>query len=141
MNVVILRGNLTRDPESREVQYSGGSTTVTNFTLAVNRHFKKSDGSKDKETTYVDCEAWDTGAAAIAKYIKKGDALLIRGCLKLDRWEVDGQKRNKLRVRVNEFEFLPRGRSQNDEPSDISNETQQQQEVTDPAAVGDDIPF
>lgn len=140
MNVVILRGNVTRDPEVREVKTGDRTTKVVNFTVAVNRFFKKSDGTRDKETTFVDCEAWDTGANTIAEYVHKGDPLLVRGSLKLDTWEnADGQKRSKLRVRVNEFELLSRRENNNttqeSEPETVGASS------SDPASSEDGIPF
>ena len=142
MNIVILKGNLTRDPESRNIQAGDRTTTVTNFTIAVNRHFKRADGSRDKETTFVDCEAWDTGAETITRLVKKGDPILVRGALKLDTWETDGQKRSKLKVRINEFELLYRApaRSQEDEDAGATEGTPETV-PPDPAADGEDIPF
>lgn len=143
MNIVVLKGNLTRDPEKRNINAGGRSTAVTNFSIAVNRHFKRNDGTKDKEVTYVDCEAWDTGAETIAKYLKKGDPLLIHGALKLDTWETNGQKRSRLKIRVNSFEFL--GGSKKSEDSSAEEETPVAAEDytsdPDPASDGGDIPF
>ena len=138
MNVVILKGNLTRDPEVRQINTSGGETQVANFTIAVNRHFKRSDGTRDKETTYVDCEAWDTGARTLGEYFHKGDPIWVQGSLKLDTWETDGQKRSKLKVRINNFERLKMDSS----PRNSQSTTQEQTPVTaDAGAEGNDIPF
>lgn len=145
MNTVILKGNLTRDPESRSISAGDRSTTVTNFTLAVNRHFKRNDGTRDKETTFVDCEAWDTGAETIQRLVRKGDPLLIQGSLKLDTWETDGQKRSKLKVRVSGFELLYRAPANSgDGESEASGEpvgAGAGGADADPAADGGDIPF
>ncbi len=114
-NLVVLQGNLTRDPEVREITANGRPTKVANFTIAVNRHFKRADGTKDKETTYVDCEAWDTGANTLGEYVHKGDPIIIEGSLKLDSWEnKEGEKRSKLKVRVARFNRLYRAPPQAD---------------------------
>ena len=69
MNLVVLKGNLARDPNLRTINTSNGKdTSVVNFTIAVSREYTKSDGSKDKITTFVPCEAWDTGAETIADF-------------------------------------------------------------------------
>lgn len=115
MNTVILFGNLTRDPEVREVGEK--KAKVANFSLAVNRHFKRADGTKDEEVTYVDCEAWDTGANTIETYCSKGDPLLIQGSLKMDQWENDnGEKRSKLKVRVTSFKLIGGRKNSDDAP-------------------------
>lgn len=103
MNINILRGNLARDPEVRVVNTGGRQTTVVNFTVAVSREYTKSNGEKDKVTTFVPCEAWDTGAEIIADSFKKGDLVLVEGSLRNDSWEKDGVKHSTLKVRVNNF--------------------------------------
>jgi single-strand DNA-binding protein len=103
MNTVILRGNLARDPELRTVSSSGKQTSVVNFTVATSREFKRSDGTQDKVTSFIQCEAWDSGAEAIAASFKKGDLVMIEGSLRNDTWEKDGVKRSTVKVRVNNF--------------------------------------
>lgn len=103
MNLVILRGNLARDPEIRYVNPSGKETSVVNFTVAVSREFTKNNGETDKVTTFVNCEAWDTGAEAISSSFRKGDLVMIEGSLRNDTWEKDGVKRSTMKVRVNNF--------------------------------------
>lgn len=102
MNLVVLKGNLARDPELRVV---GGDkqTSVVNFTIAVNREFTRANGTQDKITSFISCEAWDSGAEAIANTLKKGDLVLVEGSLRNDSWEKDGVKHSTLKVRVNTF--------------------------------------
>jgi single-strand DNA-binding protein len=110
MNLVILRGNLARDPELRTVNPNNKSTSVVNFTIATSREFTKQNGETDKITTFVQCEAWDSGAEAIADSLKKGDLVMVEGSLRNDSWEKDGVKHSTLKVRVNNFAKLNRGK-------------------------------
>jgi single-strand DNA-binding protein len=103
MNIIILKGNLARDPELRSISTGGKQTFVVNFTVAVSREYVKSNGEKDKITTFVPCEAWDSGAEIIGESFKKGDPVMIEGSLRNDSWEKDGVKHNSLKVRVNNF--------------------------------------
>jgi single-strand DNA-binding protein len=103
MNINILRGNLARDPEVRTVNTNGKQTSVVNFTVAVSREYTKANGERDKVTTFVPCEAWDSGAEIIGQSFKKGDFVLVEGSLRNDSWEKDGVKHNSLKVRVNNF--------------------------------------
>jgi single-strand DNA-binding protein len=103
MNIIILKGNLARDPELRAISTGGKQTFVVNFTVAVSREYVKSNGDKDKITTFVPCEAWDSGAEIIGESFKKGDPVMIEGSLRNDSWEKDGVKHNSLKVRVNNF--------------------------------------
>lgn len=106
MNRVFLKGNLARDPEIRVLEMGGKQVTVANFVLAVSRFFRKANGERDKDTVFVACEAWDTGAETIGKYVVKGDPILVEGSIKTDSWEKDGQKISRLKVRVNNFDRL-----------------------------------
>lgn len=103
MNITLLRGNLTRDPELRRIDTGNKSVSVVNFTVAVSREYTKASGEKDKITTFVNCEAWDSGADIIADSFKKGDLVMVEGSLRNDSWEKDGVKHSTLRVRVNNF--------------------------------------
>ena len=103
MNLVILRGNLARDPEIRNITAGGRPTSVANFTIAVSREFTKQSGETDKITTFVQCEAWDTGAEAIGESLKKGDLVMVEGSLRNDSWEKDGVKHSTMKIRVNNF--------------------------------------
>ena len=112
MNLVILKGNLARDPELRMV---GGEkqTAVVNFSIAVNREFVRANGTLDKITSFISCEAWDSGAEAIAISLKKGDLVLVEGSLRNDSWEKDGVKHSNLKVRVNNFAPLAKAKAKN----------------------------
>ena len=70
MNLVIIRGNLTRDPELRVVTNGDRQTSVVNFTVATSREFTSANGTKDKITSYIPCEAWDSGAETISASFK-----------------------------------------------------------------------
>lgn len=111
MNLVVLKGNLARDPELRVV--SEKQTAVVNFTVAVNTEFTRANGSQDKITSFISCEAWDSGAQAIANTLKKGDLVLVEGSLRNDSWEKDGVKRSTLKVRVNTFAPLAKSTRSN----------------------------
>ena len=104
-NKVLLLGNLTRDPELR---VTPKGTATCQLGLAVNRPFKDESGATRDETTFVDIEAWGRQAETISKYCTKGKPLLIEGRLKLDSWEdkTSGQKRSKLKVVLENFQFV-----------------------------------
>jgi single-strand DNA-binding protein len=108
MNITLLKGNLARDPELRTVTTGGNQTSVVNFTVATSREYTKANGEKDKITSFINCEAWDSGAEVIGSSFKKGDLVLIEGSLRNDSWEKDGVKHSTLKVRVNNFSKIAR---------------------------------
>ena len=110
LNKVFLIGNLTRDPELR---YTPSGTAVVDFGMAINRKWTSQSGEKQEEVVFLDLQAWARSAEVISEYCKKGSLLFVEGRLKLDSWEgKDGQKRSRLRVVVENFQFLgaPTGR-------------------------------
>ncbi len=108
-NKVILLGNLTRDPELRYLPNS--QTAVVDFGLATNRKRRSQDGSqRPDEVCYVDCTIFGKPAETINKYLKKGNPIFIEGRLTFDSWQAqDGSKRSKLKVTVENFQFLGGG--------------------------------
>lgn len=109
-NKVILMGNLTRDPELR---YTPKGTAVAKLGVAVSRKWRNDTGEMQEETTFVDVDAFGKQAETIGQYLKKGRPIMIEGRLRLDQWEDknSGQKRSKLNVVMESFQFLDSGRS------------------------------
>ena len=106
-NKVILMGNLTRDPELR---VTPKGTAVCQIGLAVNSSYKDKDGNAREEVTFVDVDVFGRQAELIAKYMNKGRPILVEGRLKLDSWETkEGEKRNKLKVVLDNFQFVGSG--------------------------------
>lgn len=109
LNRVLLMGNLTRDPQ---LSYLPSNTPVIEFGLALNRKYRKQDGSQGEEVCYVDCSMFGKRAETINKFFKKGDPIFVEGRLRYESWQAqDGSKRSRLRVFVENFEFVGGGRS------------------------------
>ena len=106
LNKVMIMGNLTRDPE---IKYTPKGTAIAQLGLAVNRVYTLPDsGEKREEVTFIDVEAYGKQAETIGEYCKKGRPIYIEGRLKLDTWDdkQSGQKRSKLKVVMESFQFL-----------------------------------
>lgn len=103
MNITLLKGNLARDPEMRTINANDKQTCVVNFTVATSREYTKANGERDKITSFINCEAWDSGAEVIGSSFKKGDLVMVEGSLRNDSWEKDGVKHSSLKLRVNNF--------------------------------------
>ena len=108
LNKVLLIGRLTRDPELR---YTPQGTPVCEIGMAINREYTVGT-ERRKETTFVDVTLWKRQAELVCQYLKKGTPIFIEGRLSLDTWEQqDGQKRSRLRVVAENFQFIG-GRSE-----------------------------
>ena len=112
-NKVILMGNLTRDPELR---YTPKGTAIAKIGLAINRKWKSESGEMKEETTFVDVNAFGKTAETIGQYLKKGRPILIEGRLRYETWEdkQTKQKRSKLGVVLETFQFLDSGGGRGD---------------------------
>jgi len=146
-NKVILMGNLTRDPESRTTP---NGQSVTNFSLAVNRTWKGADGQQNEDVSYIDCVAWGKPGEIIAQYLGKGRAVLVSGRLDQRSWDdkESGQKRSKIEVVVEDFNFVgdgagggSEGGSRPNSSSSSSSATNNTPEVDDKPIDLSEIPF
>ena len=146
LNKCFLIGNLTRDPELR---VTPKGTSIASFGLAINRQSKNADGSHADEVTFVDIEAWGKQADLVAKYLAKGAPVMIEGRLKLDEWtdKTSGQKRHRLKVVLENVQFL--GSKRDGTPAEMREGEQRQEQqpratTSAPAAApiqDDSIPF
>ena len=145
-NKVILVGNLTRDPELR---YTPKGMAIAKIGLAVNRNWRTEAGEQKEEVTFVDVDAFGKQAETLGQYMRKGSPILIEGRLRLDQWDdkQTGQKRSKLGVVVEGFQFLGGGQRTEGAPAPGSRPARA---ATPPAAdgepdvppqEGDDVPF
>jgi single-strand DNA-binding protein len=108
-NKIILMGNLTRDCETR---FAPNGTAIVKFGLAVNRRFQDADGNWKEQPTFVDVTIFGKRGEAFARFHTKGKAALIEGQLRMDTWDdkQTGQKRSKLYVVADSWEFVGSGR-------------------------------
>lgn len=102
-NQVILMGNLTRDPELRSTP---NGQSVCNFSLALNRSYKGSDGEWQEATDFIDVVAWGPLGERVAQYLTKGRPALVNGRLQSRSWEQEGAKRSKVEVVAQDVTFL-----------------------------------
>lgn len=136
MNKVILLGNLTRDVELRHLP---SGSAIAGFGIAMNRKWRDQSGDLKEEVVFVDLEAFGKTAENIAKFFSKGSRILVEGRLKLDQWEDKhtGEKRSKLKVVVESFEFVD-SRKTDDSPAGFGKPPKAARAA--PAEEGD-IPF
>jgi single-strand DNA-binding protein len=103
-NLVVLAGNLTRDPELR---YTPGGAAVCTLGIANNETWRDKNDQLQKRTTFVDIVCWERTAENVAKFLKKGAPVLVEGSLQLDQWEdKNGDKRSTLKIRANRVQFV-----------------------------------
>lgn len=109
-NRVIIMGNLTRDPEYKQLA-SGQS--VCKLGLASNRQFKnRQTDTMVQEVCFIDVDVWGPQADSCNQYLQKGRAVLVEGRLKFDSWQDNnGQTRSKHLIVADRVMFLSQAQS------------------------------
>src|SRR6202158_3991038 len=119
MNMSILIGNLTKDPE---MAYLQTGTAVTKFSMATSAG--KDREGKNRPADFHNIVAYGSNgkdglAGLCAQYLKKGSKVCVRGRHSPREWDAqDGRKRRTCEVIADNVEFLsPKDASQDDETS------------------------
>lgn len=128
LNRVILIGRLTKDPELR---YTPNGVAVCNFTLAIDRNFKNSQGERD--TDFINCVVYRQLAELCANYLAKGKLAATDGRIQVRSYTAqDGQKRWVTEVIAEDVRFLsPKDGGSTGGTSSLGHEVN----------LDDDIPF
>ena len=85
VNVVVITGNLTRDPELRSTP---GGTSVCELRVAVNS--RRKDGQTGEwvdKPNYFDVTVWGAQGENCANYLSKGRPVAVEGRLDWREWE------------------------------------------------------
>ena len=106
VNVVVVTGNLTRDPELR---HTGGGTAICELRVAVNS--RRKDGQTGQwvdKPNYFDVVVWGAQGENCANYLAKGRPVAVEGRLDWREWEAkDGSgKRQAVQIVANSVQFL-----------------------------------
>lgn len=113
MNKVILVGRLTRDPETRQA----GETTVTRFSLAIDRCFKKAGDETSPSADFPSCVAFGKTAEFINKYFKQGVKMALEGRIQTGSYtDKDGVKHYTTDVIAEAVEFAESKKAEDNPP-------------------------
>ena len=100
MNVVVLMGRLTKDPDVRMTQ---SGTAIADYTLAVDRRIKR-DGEASAD--FIRCKSFGRGAEFAEKYLKKGTKISVTGRIETGSYkDKDGKTVFTTDVIVDSHEF------------------------------------
>jgi single-strand DNA-binding protein len=104
INVVVITGNLTRDPELRSTP---GGTSVCKLRVAVNSRRKDQTGNWVDKPNYFDVTVWGAQGENCANYLSKGRPVAVEGRLDWREWEdKEGGKRQSVEIIANSVQFL-----------------------------------
>ena len=104
INVVVLTGNLTRDPELRSLP-SGMS--VCSLRIASNTRRKGQSGEWEDKANYFDVTVWGAQGENCARFLSKGRPVALNGRLEWREWQAqDGTKRQSVEIIADSVQFL-----------------------------------
>ena len=121
MNLAILIGRLTKDPEIRATT---SGTSVCSFTVACDKKYVKQ--GEERKADFINCVAWDKSAEAIGKFFSKGKRIALKGRIETRSWTNNEGKANyATEVIVEEWEFVEsKGESQQITPTTYESATE-----------------
>lgn len=103
MNLVVLSGRLTKDPEVRYSQGGEKPLCIATYTLAVDRPVRR-DGEQTAD--FIWCKAFGKQGEFAEKYMHKGERFLVTGRLQVDTYtDREGARRTSTEVLVDRQEF------------------------------------
>lgn len=129
MNKVILIGRLTKESE---LKYTEKELAICEFSLAVDREYKKD------EADFIKCKTFGKLGEILNKYTKKGDLIAVSGRMQTGNYEKEGKKVYTTEVIVDSIKLLQQKKEEENPYKDMSVkvEASQQFEIT-----PDDLPF
>ncbi len=133
MNHVSVKGNLTRDPETK---WLPSGMAITEFGVAVNERYTNKDGEKMEKVLFLNCKAWGKlGDEVICKFFSKGSPILVWGRLDVEEWEdrESLQKRSKTVIVVEGFDFCGEKRETERAPGSNEQRARPAQQTARPA--------
>lgn len=112
MNLVVLNGRLTRDPE---LKFGQSGKAYSRFSIAVDRAFQTDKTGQTAD--FINCVAFGKTAEFIGEYFRKGKKILLNGKLQMSQYESEGKKVTTYVVVVDSVEFGESKASSNDTSS------------------------
>ena len=101
LNQVVLVGRIVVDPEITKTE---NNKKMTILTVAVPRAYKNMEGAYD--TDFIKCVLWAGIAETTCEYCKKGDIVGIKGCIQVNSYEKDNEKKYSMEVVAEKVSFL-----------------------------------
>ena len=137
MNITILTGRLTGDPE---LKYTQNNIPVCSFTIAVNRNRR---ANEEQQSDFINIVAWRQTAEFISKYFQKGSLIGIEGSIQTRKYtDKNGNNRTAFEVVAKEAQFVESKKDKPTETEPAFSDTNDGDFIEIPANAGDgDLPF
>lgn len=102
VNELTLVGRIAKDPRFADTP----NGNVADFRVVVSTNIRRKDGSKVRDTIFMDCEVWGKRSEFIKANAAKGDTIYVRGRLsKKDYTTTKGEEKSKYILKVDKFQL------------------------------------
>ncbi len=106
LNKVFIIGNLTRDPELRNLP---SGIAVASFGMATNRVWKNKQGEKQEDVQFHNIVVFGRQAEIVSQYLAKGSLILVEGRIQTRSWDgKDGSKQYRTEIVAERVQFGPK---------------------------------
>lgn len=102
-NCIEIIGNLGKKPI---VAYTNDSVAVTRIQIAVNEKYTDREGTVQENIYWFTALLYGELAERANQYLDKGDAVFVRGPLRMRSYEVNGEKRSVWEIHVDKMVML-----------------------------------
>lgn len=117
MNITMLVGNLTKDPE----MIQGTDKPLCKLNIAVRENYTKEDGSRPSQ--FFNVAVWGKVGESCGKFLKKGSKVAVVGKIQNRSWEdKDGNKKYAIEIIASEIEFLSTPKKEEAEAKSLTEE-------------------
>lgn len=101
INNAVIMGRICEDLELRTTT---SGTSVTSFTVAVDRRFQKQ--GEEKQTDFLTVVCWKSTADFVCRYFKKGSMIAVQGSIQTRNYEdKSGNKRTAVEIVADNVSF------------------------------------
>ena len=127
-----------------ETKQLPSGTTVCEFSIPVDKKWKDKNTGEDREvTSWMNVVAMGKQAEIVDQYFEVGKGIIVYGDIEIQEWEKDGEKRSKMVIKMQSFDFAPAAR---DDAGQVPQQQSQPSAKSAPAPQNfgdfdDDIPF
>lgn len=143
INVAVIMGRLTADPELKTTQ---GGNSVCSFTVAVDRNYAPQ--GQERKTDFINVVAWRQTAEFVSKWFRKGQMIALQGPIQVRNYEDrKGNKRTAVEIVADQVSFTGSKAEEGSQraPAEYPPETQQVQTATpddfSDVDLDDELPF
>lgn len=140
LNHVVIMGRMVRDPELRQLDNGTSVTSVTSFSVAVDRNYVDKT-TNERQADFLNVVAWRQTADFVCKYFHQGDMIALEGSLQSRKYtDKDGNNRTAIEIVASNISFCG-GKNGGNANTATNNDAPATMVANAPSEDNDELPF